>query len=446
MSRKRKKPPEGTFQATIHALSHDGKGIASVEGKTTFIPNSLPGETVEFNYTRCKSSFDEGRVTQILQASPDRATPLCPHTDVCGACSLQHIQHDAQIQLKQDTLLNQLKHFGQTAPKTILAPITGPTHYYRLKARLGARHVEKKGLPLVGFREKNGRYLAVMDSCAILHASVGKKIMALRTLLSTLSCPNQIPQIEIAIGEDTTVLIIRHLVPLTPDDLDLLAAFSQKEDLCLYLQPGNKETIQTLEGSQDLPLLHYTLPDHGLTLYFHPIDFIQVNLDINRKMVNHALALLELSPSDNVLDLFCGLGNFTLAIAKQCHHVTGIEGTQTMVDRAYYNAKMNNITNADFYTYDLNESFSNEAWGKQPFNKILIDPPRSGAEAALPQIVALNPERIVYVSCNPATLARDAGILVNQFGYQLEKTGVMDMFPHTTHVESIALFTRKQKK
>ena len=266
MRKRHKKLPEGTFTATIHALSHDGRGIASVEGKTTFIPGTLPGEEVEFEYTFTKSSFDEGKLTEVKQASKDRVEPKCPHANICGGCSLQHLNHEVQLHHKENTLMEQFKHFGQVTPEEIIPAMQGPIYQYRRKARLGIRNVEKKGLPLVGFREKNGRYLAVMEECSVLHPSVGEKIMALRSLISLLSCPREIPQIEVAIGDDETVLILRHLAPLTLDDLKHIKQFSDDEKVTIYLQPKKMKSIHTLAGSNDLPLLYYTLPDHDLKL------------------------------------------------------------------------------------------------------------------------------------------------------------------------------------
>lgn len=444
MRHRHKKKPEGIFNATIHTLSHEGRGIANINGKTTFIDNALPGEEVDFEYTYTKSQYDEGKATHINIASPDRVEPKCPHFALCGGCSLQHLAPLSQTRHKQQTMLDHLKHFGGIEPKEILSPITADSYGYRTKARLGVRFVTKKNRVLVGFREKYSHYLAEINSCVVLDPRVGTKITALCEMIATLSQPHTIAQIEVAAAENETALIFRHLEPLTEKDMTLLLDFANEHAFTIYLQPGGPDTIHIIKG-QKANWLSYRLNNQKIELLYHPTDFTQINLAINQQMVDRAIELLALEPNDTILDLFCGLGNFTLAIASHCHHVTGVEGSSQMVERGEMNAKHNNMTNTSFYAHDLTKPFSSELWAKQPFNKLLLDPPRSGAKEVVENISAIKPDRIVYVSCNPATLARDAEILINK-GYSLEKVGVLDMFPHTSHVESIGLFVKINKR
>jgi 23S rRNA (uracil1939-C5)-methyltransferase len=429
-------------QSEITGLSHEGRGIAHINGKTVFIANALPGETVLFNYTYNKAKYAEGETTEVIKASQQRVTPKCPHYAVCGGCSMQHLASEAQIAFKQQVLLEQLKHFGNISPQQILPPIVGDEWGYRHKARLGVRYVAKKGGALVGFREKNSRYLADISRCEVLHPMVGLLIPELKSLISSLNGCQEIAQIEVAVGDSNAALVLRNLVPLTSADLASLKSFAQQHQLWLYLQPKGPTSVYKIWPEDGAELLSYELKEHGTRYEFHPLDFTQVNPSINRQMITKAIALLDLQANDKVLDLFCGLGNFSLAMAKYCQQVIGVEGDELMVKRASANAELNGITNVAFYAANLMEATLDQAWLKQKYNKILLDPPRSGALEILPHIAHLQPERIVYVSCNPATLARDAGILVNQYGYKLDKAGVMNMFPHTSHVESIALFTR----
>ncbi len=450
MARKRRKQlPAEPFRAQITALSHDGRGIAHIEGKTTFIIGALPGEDILFKYTKQRGSHDEGQVVEVLKASDERAEPACPHFLICGGCRLQHMNSTLQIAEKQKTLLEQLQHFAKLQPQEILTPLTGPQWAYRRKARLGVRYVHGKGRVLVGFREYNGRYLADMHVCKVLHPAVGERLTALSELIATLSIYQDIPQIEVAIGEqnntDEVALNIRHLKEFTHDDIEKLIAFAQQYDFQIYLQSKGIDTIQRLWPeiqNGEKQRLHYHLPDFNLELLFHPSDFTQVNADINRAMVTCAIDFLDPQADEHILDLFCGLGNFSLALATRAATVTGVEGDSAMVKRAQENAAHNDITNAVFYAADLFADFTSAVWAQQKYAKLLIDPPRTGALEICQQIPIFAPQRIVYVSCNPATLARDAGILVNEHGYHLRKTGVMDMFPHTQHVESIAVFER----
>lgn len=439
--RKSHKLPTELITAQITALSHDGRGIAHIEGKIIFIENALPGETVKFNYTQRHSKYDEGRAIEIQNSSRDRVEPLCQHYSICGGCSMQHISSAAQLQLKQNMLLEQLKHFGGVQPENILAPLTGALWGYRRKARLGVKYVVKKSAVLVGFREKNNRYLADLSRCEVLHPSVGNLITALKELITSLQAYQHIAQIEVAVDDVNTALIFRHMVPLIKEDIEKLIAFAQTHHLWLYLQGGGPQTAQLVWPENQDDHLHYQLPDYNLNLAFHPTGFTQINTDINRQMVKQAMALLALKPDDRVLDLFCGIGNFTLPIARHSAEVVGVEGDGDLVKQATANARANNIANVHFYAADLAGDVSGAAWAKIPFNKIMLDPPRTGALEVVQKIAQFAVQRIVYVSCNPATLARDAGELVRQ-GYRLSQMGIMDMFPHTQHVEAMALFEK----
>ncbi|MDA0911950.1 MAG: 23S rRNA (uracil(1939)-C(5))-methyltransferase RlmD [Proteobacteria bacterium] len=439
--------PSGVFNATISNLSHEGRGIAKIDGKTTFIPFALEGEEVAFEYTLSKSNYDEGKLVQVLKPSAKRVAPPCEYFEMCGGCSFQHVAPDAQIAFKEETLLNHFKHFGQgLEPLARIAPLRSSSHEgYRTKARLGVRYVHKKGKVLVGFRERDGRFLADINHCEVLHPSVGKNLTLLQDLVFSLSNYKEIPQIEVAVDDEVTALIIRHLSAFTDEDLAKLTDFAKAQQFWIYLQAKGPDTITRLypEITQEPQSLSYHLTDYGVTIYFEPNDFTQVNHDINRKMLKQAIALLEVSTSDTVLDLFCGLGNFSLPLATKAKFVVGVEGDEAMTMRAMENAKRNNIDNVAFYPVNLFEDISKHEWiVENEFNKLLLDPPRAGAEMVCKQIEKINPERIVYVSCDPATLARDAGILVNEKGYKLLSAGVMDMFPHTTHVESIAVFEK----
>ena len=436
---KRKKLPQGEFEATIDTLSHDGRGIAKLNGKVTFIDNALPGETLKFKYLKTQKQWDEGQATQITHPSPDRVDPICPHYSQCGGCSLQHMSPQAQLTLKQNTLLEQLQHFAGIQPHEVLSPITGPTQGYRTKARLAVRYVAKKQSALVGFREKFTHFVTDMHQCPILSPNVGNAIDDLRSAVEQISAYNAIPQIEVAIAQNATVLIIRHLQALTDADYQILNELSRQHQFTIYLQPKGPDTIHPL-NPDDNPWLYYQLPEFDLTIYFQPTDFTQVNTIINQQLVNLACRELNLSPHDRVLDLFCGLGNFSLPIAQLAQQVTGIEGSCAMVERASMNASYNSLDNTQFLQSDLNQPLEDQSW-LQTYDKLLLDPPRSGAETIVRSIKKLDVNRIVYVSCNPATLARDCHHLAQQ-GYVLAKAGILDMFPHTNHVESIAVLEK----
>lgn len=432
-----------TVEATamIEKFSHDGRGIARINGKITFIQGALPDEEVVFKYLRRKKDFDEGCTVSVLTPSIQRVDPVCPHFDVCGGCSLQHLSPSLQIQEKQTLFLDLLARIGHCQPEAILPPLLGPQIHYRHKARLSVRYSAKTSNVFIGFREKNSpRYITDIGKCPILYARIDEQLLNLRQLIGALDAPQSIAQIEVAVGDDEVGLVFRNLSPLTAEDEEKLIAFADKTDFRIFLQPGGPDSVYLLYPKETSEFLTYRLPAEEITFLFHPLDFIQINVGLNRLMIPHALQLLSLEVDDIVLDLFCGLGNFSLPIARHCQQVIGVEGSEMMVQRARMNAMHNGLTNVTFSSANLDDPAAFEWLYEHRVTKLLLDPPRAGALEIVKQIERLHPERIVYVSCNPATLARDAGILVNEKGYRMTQAGVMDMFPHTAHVESIALF------
>lgn len=442
--RRRKRLPKDPVETTIGSLSHDGRGVAHIDGKAVFIDGALPGERVLFTYTDRQRKHDEGVTQEVLEASADRVEPKCAHYGLCGGCSLQHMDAKAQIHFKQQAMLDNLKHIGKVEPDSIFEPITARSWGYRRKARLGVKFVFKKGKVLVGFREKRNSFLADLEQCEVLHPAIGYKLQSLQALIAGLDAKEKIPQIEVSIGDNKTALIIRHLEPLSDNDQQALIDYALQEQFRLYLQSGGPDTVTLLIDGTESPEagLYYEHPEFNTRVEFGPQDFIQVNTDINRQMVAKAVDLLQLENTDNVLDLFCGLGNFTLPIARSAAQVTGVEGDFAMVERAKKIARDNGIENTQYHFCNLMGNLQHEKWLRNSYDKILLDPPRSGAKEVIAHFDKLNAQRIVYVSCHPGTLARDAGELVHTLGYRLLGAGVMDMFPHTAHVESIAVFEK----
>lgn len=440
MSRRRRQTEPVELELEIIDLGHDGRGVARHEGKAVFVAGALTGEKVRAQIRRRHKQFDEAVTVEVLQASPQRVEPACPHFGVCGGCSLQHLDLAAQVAAKQHNLAENFERIGQVGPQRWLDPLTGPAWGYRRKARLAVKHVPKKGKTLVGFREVDPRFVADLSVCHTLVPQVGNRITALAQLVDGLDGRERIPQIEVAAGDDRTALVFRHLDPLTEADRERLSRFGQDTDLAIFLQSGGNDTVVPLDGGSEE--LHFGLPEYGLDYAFRPLDFIQVNGEMNRRMIPHALALLDPQPQERILDLFCGLGNFTLPLAQRARAVVGVEGEPALVRRAQENATRNGIENVQFHAADLLADLSGQAWMEDGFDALLLDPPRSGADATLAQLPLTGIGRIVYVSCHPATLARDAGLLVHEHGYRLAAAGVMDMFPHTAHIESIALFER----
>lgn len=437
---RRRRVPDERVTATVEDLAHDGRGVARVAGKAVFIDGALPGETVSFRYIACRSQHDEARVETVIEASPERVEPHCEHFGLCGGCSLQHLEPTRQVLHKQTWLQENLQRIARLEPREWFAPIRGPHWGYRHKARLGVKHVRKKGKVLVGFRERYAPYVADLQRCEVLHPRVGTLLPALAALIQGLSIHERVPQVEVAVGDQAIALSFRVLDPPSDADCSALIAFAQAHQVQVYLQPKGPATTVPLWPTD--PSLSYELSAFDLELQFLPYDFTQINPQINQQMVPRALSLLALEPHHRVLDLFCGLGNFTLALARQAGQVVGVEGEAALVERARANAERNGLSNTEFITADLSQPLTGQAWSQGHYDRVLLDPPRSGALAMMPVVAQLGAERVVYVSCHPATLARDAGELVHTHGYTLLGAGVMDMFPHTAHVESIALFER----
>lgn len=442
MSRKQKALQSEPVEVQINALSHDGRGITRINDKVMFVFGALPLETVKAKYTRVHSRYSEANTVQVITPSENRALPICEHFGLCGGCQLQHLPTQLQIEHKQKFLEDLLLNQAKVSAKEWLPPLQGKTQGYRQKARLGVRYVEKKQSLLIGFREQNNNKIAIIENCQVLDPRVGHKILALREAINALEGKAIIAQIEVAIGGNEVALVFRNLEPLSEHDLLLLTQFCQTHQFSFYLQPQGVESVYKVWPKESPLELSYELVDQQLTYHFHPLDFTQVNQDMNQKMVNQALTLLRPAADDTILDLFCGLGNFSLPFAQRAKYVVGVEGAQVMATRAKANALRNNIHNAQFYGFDLSKEFSSQSWAKQHYTKIILDPPRCGAQEIVNAIGHFKAKEILYISCNPTTFARDAAILVHQHGFQLAKVGVMDMFPHTAHVETIGLFTR----
>lgn len=459
MSRKRQRNQQNLDNypiqtGVIESLDQEGRGVTHIDGKTIFIDGALPGEVVRFRSTRVKTTYEFADTVDIVKPSNQRVTPKCSHFGLCGGCKLQHMDFAAQLAAKQRLLENDLKHIGQVKPENMLPPLYGPTWGYRHKARLSVKYVEKKQRVLVGFNEKSTRFVADMDHCEILVPEVSALIVPLQRLIIQLSIRAQLPQIELAVGEPAltkpnqpvVVLILRIMAPLNHQDELLLKAFADEYHVQIWTQTKGPDTItpfwptKEMIHTQELGL-QYRLPEFDLRYPFKPNEFTQVNPKINQVMIRRAMQLLAPQSPEKVIDFFCGIGNFTLPIARSGAKVLGIEGLQNLVERANESAALNGITNVSFKVADLFK-MNEEALAKLgKVDKWLIDPPRDGAFELVKSITAsTQPKRIVYVSCNPATLARDAGVLVNEKGYRLKAAGVINMFPHTAHVESIALF------
>jgi len=427
-------------EVTIESLSHEGRGIAHVNGKTVFVFGALPGERVLIQVLKSSRKFDQATTLEVIEASPKRIEPRCEAFQICGGCSMQHLGNDDQLAVKQQSLLDMMAH-ANVAFGALIPALRGDHWGYRKKARLGVKYVAKKGRVLVGFRERNTPFIADMRRCEVLIPQVGHKLEQLSELIGRLEARAQIPQIEVAADEQRIQLVFRHLQPLSEHDQGLLREFARAEGFYIQLQPGGPETVHDLYPQQQ-SLGFDPLGDGSLSIAFGALDFVQVNTGINQKMVAQALALLDLQSTDRVLDLFCGLGNFTLPMAAQCEQVTGIEVDPAMVARARESALANNIHNTDYHAVDLTGPDPGYAWMQQTYDKILLDPPRSGAQEIARLIGRFNASRIVYVSCQPSSLVRDAVIICAQ-GYQMTHLGIMDMFPQTAHVESMAVFEQK---
>jgi 23S rRNA (uracil1939-C5)-methyltransferase len=427
-------------EARISDLSHEGHGVARLDGKAVFVADALPGERVQLRRVRRHRNFDEAVLESVLEASPDRVEAPCPHYGTCGGCALQHLAPAAQLAFKQGQLLENLARLGAVEPERVLPPLTGPVWNYRRRARLGIKHVSQKGRVLVGFRERAARYVADLHECRILVPPLDRLMDPLSELVAGLEIYGRMPQAELAAADNGCAVVLRVLDPPSPTDLERLQRFERAQGVRIYLQPGGPASVAPLTDGQ-LPL-RYSLPDFELAIEFAPTDFIQVNGALNATMVARALEELDPQPDEQVLDLYCGLGNFSLPLARRAGQVTGVEGEATLVARASDNARRAGLGNVNFVTADLASSGYEDPWAERAYTRVLLDPPRAGAREVLPVVGRCGAERVVYISCHPGSLARDAGLLVREHGFRLVAAGVMDMFPHTTHVEAMAVFER----
>lgn len=447
MSRRRQHRPNrvraaGPFKIDITDLAADARGVGHAEGKAVFVADTLPGEQISYMRTRQHRNHDEGQLVEITQASPERVETACEYFGVCGGCALQHLAPEAQIEFKQNQLTNNLQRIGKVVPQHVLTPIRGPLWGYRRRARLAVRFVPAKGGALVGFRERSGGHVTVMRSCEVLATPVAKQLPALQALVERLSIRERLPQIEVAVADNAIALVFRVLEPPSENDIAELKQYARDTGFELYLQPDGEDSVAPL--SERVTPLYYDLPAQKLRIGFEPLDFVQINAQVNADMVTQAMDLLALDPSDHVLELFAGIGNFSLPLAQRVRQVTSIEGEPGLVQRAIDNAANNGVQNLNARQADLfgGQARVTAALADCDFNKVLLDPPRAGAREVIAALAQRKPSHILYCSCHPATLARDAGVLVHEFGYTLTQAGVMDMFPHTAHVEAMALFER----
>lgn len=433
--------------ATVAALTHDAQGIVR-QGKAAFVAGALPGESIRFRRTRHHRQHDEAELLEVLEPSAARVVPRCAHFGVCGGCALQHLAPEAQLEAKQTELRDNLERVGRVSPQEWLAPLRGPVWNYRRRARLGAKFVIKKDRVVVGFRERLAPYVAEVQRCEVLSSPLGEMIAPLAEMLNGLSIRHRIPQIEAAVADNVVALVLRVLDPPSGDDLARLREFATRHSVRFYLQAGGLDSVRPLDSDTGaLEPLRYGLPQFGLQLEFTPTDFVQINAQINQALVSRAVELLDLTPSSSVLDLFCGIGNFTLALARRAGRVVGVEGEQGLVERARHNARLNDISNAEFHVADLARAPEpGLPWLRDNYTHVLLDPPRAGAAEVLAAVSRLNPQRVLYISCHPGSLARDLGLLVHEHGMNLVAAGVLDMFPHTTHVESLALLEPRDSR
>ena len=440
--------------ATVAGLTHDGEGIVRGE-KVVFVAGALPGESVKFRRTRSHRQHDEAELVEVLTPAPERVAPRCAHFGVCGGCALQHLAPEAQLEAKHAELREILERVGRVTPRAWVPPLRGPVWAYRRRARLGAKYVAKKGKVLVGFRERLAPFIADVQRCDVLAEPVGDLVAPLAGLIMSLSLRERVPQIEVAVGDNAVALVFRVLDTPSAADLTRLREFAREHRVRIYLQPGGLESVHELDAP-GAPLsagLHYTLPKFKVELRFLPTDFIQINGPVNEALVSRAVEMLELTPSAHVLDLFCGIGNFTLPMARSAGRVVGVEGDAALVARARDNATLNRLENAEFHVADLARLSTDVAqvaqtspWMRKGYTHVVLDPPRAGAKEVLASVASLEPQRVLYISCHPGSLARDLGVLVNEHGFTLEAAGVLDMFPHTAHFESLALLSPGKRK
>lgn len=438
MARRRREPET----AMIGSVTHDGRGIAALEGKKVFVAGALAGEEVRFVRRKSRRNFDEAELLEILQASPERIHPRCEAFGRCGGCSLQHVSDEQQRQIKSQTLKDNLQRIGKLEAEQWLQPIVGPAWKYRRRARLAVKDVPAKGRVLVGFRERHAPFITDMHRCEVLASPVDGMIDPLSEMIGCLSIKARLPQIEVAVAENAVAMVFRVLDPPSDADKALLSEFGADHDVRIYLQPGGLDSVSLLYPEGDVEALTYSLSEFDIRIEFDAVGFVQVNADINQHMVSRAIELLDTQADKRVLDLYCGIGNFSLPLAKRSGTVLGVEGEASLVSAAVENAKLNDVSNATFRQADLNNIDGNEGWLKEGWDRILLDPARSGAAEIVKHVDVIGAARIVYVSCHPGTLARDAGTLVHEHGYTCEAAGIIDMFPHTAHVESIAVFNK----
>ena len=428
--------------AKIVSATHDGRGIADTEGKKVFVAGALPGEEVRFQRRKFRRNFDEAELLEVIEPSPDRIEPRCDVYASCGGCSLQHVDNRQQLAIKDQALKDSFERIGRVTPRQWFEPMTGPEWQYRRRGRLAVKDVHAKGRVLVGFRERHAPFVTDMRRCEILAPPVGSLIEALSELIGRLSISARLPQVEVSIADNAVALVFRVLDPPTEQDRGLLSSFGAEHDLRIYLQPRGLDSVGLLYPDEDVEPLFYDLPEFDVRIAFEPVGFVQINAEINRQMVHAAVEMLAPTENDRVLDLFCGIGNFSLPIARRAGSVLGVEMDEMLVAAAAANAAMNDIDNASFRRADLSKIDGSESWLREEWDLVLLDPARSGAQEVVERIGVINPRRVVYVSCHPGTLARDAGVLVNEKGYSCDGAGIIDMFPHTSHVESIAVFSQ----
>jgi 23S rRNA (uracil1939-C5)-methyltransferase len=442
MARNKREPET----AVIGSVTHDGRGIADVTGKKVFVAGALEGETVRFQRRKRRRNFDEAQLLEVLEPSGQRIEPRCAVFGTCGGCSLQHVSTEFQRSIKQRAVADNLQRIGRVEPAAWLEPLFDDSPeggwYYRRRARLAVKDVAAKGRVLVGFREAHAPYVCDMHRCEVLARPVESLIDPLSELIAKLSIRSRLPQIEVAVADNMTELVFRVLDTPTDADLDAFVLFAEQHNVQVSLQTGGPDSIVPVEADEPHVALHYSLPEFSVKIEFGATDFIQVNAAVNRLMVARAIELLGVEAGHNVLDLFCGIGNFSLPLARKANYVLGVEGEAHQVRRGRHNAELNGIDNCEFRRADLAAIDGSENWSKEGWDRLLLDPARSGAEEVIDRIEVIGASRIVYVSCHPGTLARDAGVLVHEKGYSLEAAGIIDMFPHTGHVESIAVFQK----
>ena len=427
------------FDLSIDSLTHDGRGVGRHKGRAVFVANALPGDTVTARVVKCKASLWEAEIDRIIVPSPQRKTPECPIYGQCGGCSLQHLDHPGQLAAHTDVVLGQLKRFAGLEPETLMTPLQSPAWGYRHRARLAVRWLNRK-LSL-GFRAAGSNTIIPVSACPVLAPDLEALLPGLEATLKITSDPRAISHIELAAGDQCQGILLRHIKPLSGQDQDRWRVLAEEYGAHLWFQPSEPDPLVCGYSPDGHASLTYRLPEFTLKLAFLPVDFIQVNPYINRQMVSQAVEWLDLAPTDTVLDLFCGLGNFTLPLATRAGRVVGVEGLASLVEKGRENARMNGLSNAAFMQADLSQDILLQVWSQKTYDACLLDPPRTGAREVLETLADRLPGRVLYISCNPATLARDAGIL-KQAGYRLARLSAMDMFPQTVHVETMALFLR----